>query len=89
MPIFHYNNKGLSKVDKTTFSKEGMLEKEHIQAALKKDISAISDDLLVIAEEFSQWSQGQRRIDLLAIDRKANIVVIELKRADSGNYMEL
>ena len=89
MPIFHYSKQNLSKVEKTTFSTEEMREREDLQAALKKDISVISDDLLVISEEFSEWSHGQRRIDLLAIDKQANIVVIELKRTDSGNYMEL
>ena len=89
MPIFHYSNRSLSKVAETTFSIEEMREREDLQAALKKNISAISDDLLVISEEFSEWSHGQRRIDLLAIDEQANIVVIELKRTDSGNYMEL
>ena len=89
MPIFHYNNRSLSKVQETTFSIEEMREREDLQAALKKNISAISDDLLIISEEFSEWSHGQRRIDLLAIDKQANIVVIELKRTDSGNYMEL
>ena len=89
MPIFHYIDRNLSKVKKTTFSIEEMREKEDLQAALKKNISAISDDLLVISEEFFEWSHGQRRIDLLAIDKQANIVVIELKRTDSGNYMEL
>ena len=89
LPIFHYSDRNLSKVEKTTFSNEEMREREDLQAALKKNISAISDDLQVIAEEFSEWSHGQRRIDLLAIDKQANIVVIELKRTDSGNYMEL
>ena len=89
MPIFHYSDRHLSKVEETTFSIEEMHEREDLQAALKKNISTISDDLLVISEEFSEWSHGQRRIDLLAIDKQANIVVIELKRTDSGNYMEL
>ena len=49
----------------------------------------IAPDTLVIAEEFSEWSGSQRRIDLLAIDRDANLVVIELKRTEDGGYMEL
>lgn len=89
MPIFHYSGQNLSKVEKTTFSSEGMYERADLQAALKRNISAISDELLIIGEEFSGWSHGQRRIDLLAIDKQANIVVIELKRNDSGDYMEL
>ena len=89
MSILHYNDKKLSEVKKTTFGNEGMLERQDIQTALKKDISVISDDLLIISEEFSEWSNSQKRIDLLAVDKQANIVVIELKRSETGEYMEL
>ncbi|MCF6253078.1 MAG: hypothetical protein L3J75_17695 [Methylococcaceae bacterium] len=44
---------------------------------------------MVIAEEFGEWSESGRRIDLLAIDKNANLVVIELKRTDDGGHMEL
>jgi len=43
----------------------------------------------VIAEEFSQWEDSNRRIDLLGIDKDANLVVIELKRTEDGGHMEL
>lgn len=43
----------------------------------------------MIAEEFGDWDESKRRIDLLGIDRKANLVVIELKRGDTGAHMEL
>lgn len=49
----------------------------------------IGDDLLVIAEEFSQWADSRRRVDLLAIDRSGALVVIELKRTEDGGHMEL
>lgn len=35
---------------------------------------------MVIAEEFGEWEDSKRRIDLLGLDREANLVVIELKR---------
>jgi hypothetical protein len=44
---------------------------------------------LVIAEEFGDWEDSKRRIDLLAIDKDANLVVIELKRTEDGGHMEL
>jgi hypothetical protein len=44
---------------------------------------------LVIGEEFGDWDNSKRRIDLLAIDKEANLVVIELKRTDDGGHMEL
>ena len=43
----------------------------------------------MISEEFGHWDESKRRIDLLAIDRQANLVVIELKRGDTGSHMEL
>ena len=49
----------------------------------------ISPETLVIAEEFGEWEDSKRRIDLLGIDRDANIVVIELKRTEDGGHMEL
>src|SRR6185369_8036735 len=35
------------------------------------------------------WEDSNRRIDLLAIDHEANLVVIELKRTLDGGHMEL
>jgi hypothetical protein len=44
--------------------------------------------VLVIGEEFCQW-EDSRRIDLLVIDRDANLVVVELKRTEDGGHLEL
>jgi hypothetical protein len=49
----------------------------------------IAPDTLVIAEEFGEWDESRRRIDLLGIDRDANLVVIELKRTEDGGHMDL
>ena len=49
----------------------------------------MSPDTLVIAEEFGEWTDSRRRIDLLGIDKEANLVVIELKRTDDGGHMDL
>lgn len=56
---------------------------------LKSNISVISPDTLIIAEEFCDWEDSRRRIDLLGIDKNANLVVIELKRTEDGGNMEL
>jgi hypothetical protein len=89
MAIYHFENNSLTKLQETNFSVEGIKERQHLQSALREQIEVIAPDCLVIAEEFSEWSESQRRIDLLAIDKLANIVVIELKRTDTGEYMEL
>lgn len=89
MAIFKFNNNNFEKVEQTQFSSEGILERQHIQNALKKQIDVIAPDILIISEEFSEWSDSKRRIDLLGVDRKGNIVVIELKRTETGEHMDL
>lgn len=89
MPLYEVTPTGLKKQSVASFQVLGMQERAHIQALLRDDISGIGDDLLVLAEEFGEWEDARRRIDLLAIDREARLVVIELKRTEDGGHMEL
>ena len=89
MAIYSFDNNSLQKVETTTFNSEGILERQHLQAAIKQQIEVIAPNCIVISEEFSEWSGSQRRIDLLAIDKEGNLVVIELKRTETGEHMEL
>ncbi|WP_408901157.1 hypothetical protein [Photobacterium piscicola] len=89
MSLYNISNKSLTALTQTTFAAEGLLERQDLQEALKGCIGAIAPDCLVISEEFSDWEDSRRRIDLLAIDKRANLVVIELKRDEIGAHMEL
>lgn len=89
MSLYNISNKSLTALTQTTFAAEGLLERQDLQEALKGCIGAIAPDCLVISEEFSDWEDSRRRIDLLAIDKSANLVVIELKRDEIGAHMEL
>jgi len=89
MAIFRFNNDYFEKIEQTQFFNEGILERQHLQNALKKQIDVIAPDVLIISEEFSEWSDSRRRIDLLGVDREGNIVVIELKRTETGEHMDL
>jgi RecB family endonuclease NucS len=51
--------------------------------------SSLDDRCHLVAAEFGDWEDSRRRIDLLAIDKAANLVVIELKRTEDGGHMEL
>ncbi|MCK5132002.1 MAG: hypothetical protein KAR40_07610 [Candidatus Sabulitectum sp.] len=89
MALFNFSDDSLKKIETTTFDSEGILERKHLQAGIKKNIDTIAPNTLVIAEEFSEWTDSKRRIDLLAIDTDASLVVIELKRPETGERMEL
>ena len=49
-----------------------MMERKDIQRLLREQISVLDERLMVIAEEFGDWLDSSRRIDLLCIDRDAN-----------------
>lgn len=89
MSLYLFSNKSLTRLERTNFSREKIKERSDLQQALLKSIGCIAPDCLVIAEEFSYWDESQCRIDILAIDRKGNLVVVELKRGESGSHMEL
>lgn len=88
MPIYEFAQAGINRLETTTFSLVGMHERG-LQRLLREQVEVISPETLVIAEEFGDWEESRRRIDLLGIDKEAKLVVIELKRTEDGGHMEL
>jgi len=89
MAIYEISSDKFRKIDETSFSSAGLRERQDLQRLLRSQIEIVSPDTLIISEEFSQWEDSNRRIDLLGIDKDANLVVIELKRTEDGGHMEL
>ena len=96
MNLFEINQeKTLTVIEPQLFNAGSIAlkERQDLQAMLRDSPEAqkhiLGEDLLVFAEEYSNWQDSQRRIDLLAVDRKSNLVVIELKRDEDGAHMEL
>lgn len=89
MPIYELTHDSLCPVSRTTLQEQSFREREDLQRILKSSISVIEQNLLILAEEFSQWEDSRRRVDLLAMDRDGSLVVIELKRTEDGGHMEL
>ena len=89
MPIYEFAPERILPLTKTTFGAMRLHERRDLQRLLRENISVIAPDTLVIAEEYGEWDDSRRRIDLLGIDSDANLVVIELKRTEDGGHMEL
>ena len=87
--LYDMTSGSLTQVPKTTFATEAVLERQHLQAAVRDRIEVLGEDLLVVAEEFGEFEDTHRRIDLLCVDRSARLVVVELKRTEDGGHMEL
>jgi hypothetical protein len=89
MAIYELSADSFRRIPETTFREQGLQERQDLQRLLRTQIDIIAPDTLVIAEEFGEWEDSNRRIDLLAIDKDGNLVVIELKRTEDGGAMEL
>ena len=70
------------------FSDLGFTERKHLQEWLENYPQALTqsdgDELLVIQKEFDGFDDTRERLDLLAIDKDGNLVIIENKLDDSG-----
>jgi hypothetical protein len=90
MPLYEITDDRLHLIPQRSLASIGLLERTHLQRALRASISAITPGVrtMVLAEEFGDWVGANRRIDMLCLDEEARLVVVELKR-DDGAHMEL
>jgi len=79
-------NKCLVQLKESDFSSLNILERYDIQEWLEKRVDIVGEDLLLISKELPL--QTGLRLDLLAIDKSGNLVVIELKRNSSDRNIE-
>ncbi|MCD4825585.1 MAG: MmcB family DNA repair protein [Phycisphaerae bacterium] len=80
------DNKKLIEVPVTSFTERGLRERFDIQEWIDGTPQLLGEPLLIIAKELILPSG--KRLDLLAIDKQAALVVIELKRDDSGKDVD-
>jgi len=74
----------IQKLEKRKFSDLGFRERDHLQEWLAKYPEALGESLLIIQKEFNGFDDTNERLDLLALDKEGNLVVIENKLDDSG-----
>lgn len=78
--------KKLVKLEPTSYGNNKLLERFDIQEWIDDEPSILGNEYLIIGKEVILPSNV--RLDLLAIDKNANLVIIELKRDDSGKDIE-
>lgn len=74
----------LEEIPETSFEEIDMKERKHIQKCIISQPNVLGEELLIITEEMQGFEYTKERLDLLALDKKGNLVVIENKRDDSG-----
>ncbi len=86
MFIIDKDKNRISKIKSCTFSELEFQERKHLQEWIENTPKAFGEDdeLLFIQKEFNGFEDTQERLDLLAIDKQGNLVIIENKLDDSG-----
>jgi len=90
MYILEEQTKELKEISETTFSEHGLKERYDLQEWIDKNPEILAkelgdeEELLIIQKEFSGFDKTNERLDLLALDKNGNLVIIENKLDDSG-----
>jgi len=78
-----------TKINGDSFTNLNIWERTHIEEWVRSNPEILGEDLLIVSIEFDRFSSSNDRLDLLAVDREGNLVVIELKRDSAAGYADL
>ena len=83
--------KGAKQATKQQSLKDMKIKEDQLRDLAAEQIATIfeGENLFLICTEYQGWDANIRRLDILAIDKKQHIVVIEIKRDDTGAHAEL
>ncbi|MGO0307879.1 DUF4268 domain-containing protein [Endozoicomonas acroporae] len=84
MYLINKQANAISQLTQRSFSELGFRERDHLQEWIAKEPSTLGEDLLIIQKEFDGFDDTRERLDLLALDKSGNLVVIENKLDDTG-----
>jgi hypothetical protein len=84
MYIINKDTNRIVKIENSTFKQLGFKERENLQEWIANNPSCLNEELLIIQKEFSGFDDTSERLDLLAIDKQGNLVIIENKLDDTG-----
>jgi hypothetical protein len=84
--MYQINRKenNIIKLEQMKFGELGFREREHLQEWIAKNPDILGEELLIIQKEFNGFNDTNERLDLLALDKDSNLVIIENKLDDSG-----
>lgn len=84
--LFRINpeNRESEKIAEVEFASLGFQERRDIQEWVAANPGILGEGLLIIGKEFGGFDRTDERLDLLAVDADGTLVIIELKRDDTG-----
>jgi len=84
MYLLNKSKNRITQLEPKSFSELGFRERSDLQEWIANDPQVLGEELLIIQKEFSGFSDTKERLDLLALDKNGDLVIIENKLDDSG-----
>ncbi|NND77877.1 MAG: DUF4268 domain-containing protein [Flavobacteriales bacterium] len=84
MFLINQDTNRIEEIISKKFSELGFMEREHLQEWIANKPSSLGEELLIIQKEFDGFNDTKERLDLLALDKQGNLVIIENKLDDTG-----
>ena len=89
MAVYRMTGEKFEELPETSFEAENIREREDLQRILRDQPDVLEEGLLIVSDEYGDWQESNRRIDLLALDENGRLVVVELKRSDRDSFMDM
>lgn len=89
MRLFQVRESGPTAVEPISLDAAGIKRGEELLAFLRDAPEALGERLLIVDERFSHFEESRDRIDILALDPQANLVVILAKTTEGQDDLEL
>jgi len=72
-----------------SFAASGFLETTHLEQWVVENPVVLGEGVMIVARQYSKWSSsegdlGRERLDVLALDKSGQLVVVELKRGNDA-----
>lgn len=89
MSIFEITGDGAVKLEPAGPSAYGPAERADLQRLLRSQIDIVAPDVLVVGEDVGGDDEPARRVDLLGVDKRGRLVVVDLERSEDRGQLEL
>jgi hypothetical protein len=89
--LFTYDKdlKKISPCEKTTLKGHNILERKDLEKWIEEHPELLGEELLILTTEYDKFDKTNERLDLLGLDKEGTLVIIELKRDNSGKNVDL
>jgi hypothetical protein len=87
--LINQDSNKLEALSPSTFKELKIWERKDIEQWIKNYPAILQEELLIITTEYDEFDKSNDRLDILAVDKKGKLVIIELKRDIAPSTVEL